>query len=184
MSLMTLALMAVGSVLMGGSRIWQRLECGGSQEQMLLIGFQEMKRDLQSYHAFVPVPFDGQYERVTFPALVRAETEEESELREPGRLAYFFDKRKGLLCKSSTPYRTLRQTRPEDQCVVLAENVDKVSLKYYHYDAEQKSFGWSGTWRDQEPPLSVAVEVVYHDSCTLEKRKKGVEIAIPTGPIG
>jgi prepilin-type N-terminal cleavage/methylation domain-containing protein len=184
MSLMVVAFATVGGVLVGGSRVWQRMQCGGTQETELVIAFDQMRRGLQGYRVFTPVPFDGRYDRVSFPSLVRAETEEGKEFREPGRTSFYFDRRRGTLCRSVTSYREMKRVRAEDRCEVLAENIEKFNLKYYHYDPERKSFQWNGSWQEPQPPVSVMVEIHYRDVCSREKSKKNFQISIPVGPIG
>lgn len=172
------------SVLTGGVRVWERVRCGSISEQEVSLAFEQMRRGLRLYLAFDPIPFKGNQDEVSFPARILRSTSAGQEYFEPGRKGFYFDRRSKTLCRSEDLYRGLRRKRVRDACSPLIENVESLKFRYYAYDAKNKSFGWSGSWKSEGPPLAVQAEVNYHDSCSLKTNKKTVLISIPQGPIG
>ena len=88
--LVALSLMAVvGGVIVatfsGGAGVWERVQCQGTQEQNLLISFEEIKKSFHNMKPFKPIPFVGKLESFSFPTLLSNPYEPNSDLLEPGQ---------------------------------------------------------------------------------------------------
>ena len=185
LSFMTLILGALASTLTAGSRVWQRMQCQGVQDESIHLALEEMRRDLHAYHPFEPVPFEGKSDYFVFPSRIAvAQTLGGEEIKEPARIGYYLDRNKGVLCKSAVLYRNMKRQRLRDHCRIVAENIKTLKIKYYAYDKKNASFAWRSVWRGKDVPLAAMLEFQYDDGCTSEGIKKNAQISIPVGSIG
>ena len=157
-SLMALVGGATVAALSGGIRVWERTVDFGTHQQAALIAFDRMRHDFQNVRHFTPVTFAGVYDQVAFPGVDRANPLSEGPA-EIGRVGYFLDEPRHLLCRSFTPYRRMRQERVTDQCHPALEGVTWVRFSYVGTDAQGGSTGWSESWRSALPPMAIKAEV-------------------------
>lgn len=185
LALMTFIFGVLFSMISGGLRVWQRLQCGVKQEHEIYFAFDQIRRGLHAVHPFELILFKGSQDRIEFPALIDVPSAEESEtaVREPGRISYYYDRSQLTLCKSERLFRGLRRDARAEVCKPLALNVEKAVFSYSGYNSKSKSFSKTSYWSDKQPPVSVKVELEYHDPCSEKKSKKEFLVAIPIGPI-
>ncbi len=184
LSLMTVIFGVLFSMMSGGLQVWQRLQCGVRQEHEIYFALDQVRRGLHAAHPFEFILFKGSNERLEFPALIEAgDTEEEDRIPEPGRVSYYFDRSRSLFCKSERLYRGLRRNTRAEVCKPLAQNVEKVKFTYTGYNSKSENLSTSGYWSDKVPPISVRIELEYHDPCSEKQSKKEFLVSIPIGPI-
>jgi hypothetical protein len=174
-SLMALVVGAIVAVLSGGFRVWKRALEYGTHEQASLIAFEGMRRDFHNRRRFALVPFEGNYEEAGFAAVSHAEPHGHGPRqgvdprpdtpREIGRLGYYLDGHRHLLCRSFVPYRLMRRVRLRDHCDVVLEDVQRVRFEYFGspsgVDADESA--WSTRWESPDPPLAVKTSLVIQE---------------------
>jgi type II secretory pathway component PulJ len=180
-SLMSLVGGAVIATFAGGLQVWERVQCQGTQSESVLLAFYDMKHNFIEAQQFDPISFRGRTHEYSFPALVSTETESGLSTQEIGRVGYYLDKKRGYLCRSEHPYRTLKGKRLRQTCTPIAEHVDRLQFKYYVLDATEESYSWTRSFKSEVAPLSFQVELNYHDQCTEKGTKKTLVVTRPTG---
>ena len=161
LALLTLVGGAIAATLSGGLSIWERAQTAGARDQELQVAVAQLQHELHGVRRFAPLPFEGEYDAVSFPALVAVERPEEAEADDPvlGRLGYFFDSGRRRLCRASADYRDARATRLKDACDPLLTGVERVRFSYYGWDAASAGYGWVSDWSAPAPPLAVRIEL-------------------------
>ena len=158
-SLMALVGGAAVAALSGGVRVWERAAAYGVQQQSSLLAFDQLRRDLQNVRTFTSVPFDGVYNQCSFAA-VEHEKPTDDLPGEIGRLGYFLDERRGLLCRSFVPYRLMKRYRLTERCQPVLEGATRVRFSYYGAEEEGGTPDWHEHWKLPTPPLAIKSEFV------------------------
>ena len=156
-SLMALVGGATVASLAGGVKVWERAELGMT-DQWALVAFTRMRRDLQNVRPFRPVPFDGTYDRYAFAAVDRNDPAD-SGPEEIGRLGYFLDEHRHLLCRSFTPYRLMRGVRLAERCHTTLEHVEQFRCRYFGAQTKGGEADWTKHWQAQRLPVAVNCDV-------------------------
>lgn len=183
-SLMSIIAGVVTATIMGGTQLWQRLQCQGFQDKEILLAVEEMRRGLHNYHAFEPIEFEGKYDQVSFPTMITVNHGAEKEVREPGMRRYFLNRKEDVICRSEVPYRLMRKRDLKNVCKPLAENVDILSFQYLKKDENDEKPVWSKKWIAPQAPISLKMDLRYHDRCSEEKIRRSYTITFPTGTSG
>ena len=155
-SLMTLVAGVLMAVLSGGLRVWQRARDYGIGEQASLVAFDGMRRDFDNSRRFTLVPFKGEYDDVAF-AFAETAAPGSGDPAEIGRLAYFLDERRHLLCRSFVPYRLAGHIYPRDRCQAVLRDVRRLRFEYFGEPEPGHGAGWSQHWDAAALPLAVKV---------------------------
>ena len=161
--LVTTSLMAVVggtavAALAGGLQVWGRAKEFGTQQQAILITFDQIRRDLQNTRTFQAVPFQGRYDQCAFAAVDRMDGNPDA-APEIGRLGYFLDEPHRVLCRSFVPYRLAGAARLTDRCDAVLEGVTRVRFSYFGQGKEGGEAAWRQSWDAARPPLAVKAEV-------------------------
>ena len=162
-SLMVLVGGAIVAVLSGGLKVWQRARTYGTHEQAALIACAGLRRDLSNARRFSLTPFKGRYDAVEFPAAGRESADPDAP-QEIGRMGYFLDDQRHLLCRSFAPYRLTERVRLRDRCQVVLEGVQRVRFEYFGAQAQTGLSDWSGGWEVKELPVAIKASVVMKES--------------------
>jgi hypothetical protein len=153
-SLLALVAGTAAAALGAGVRVWRRAASLGSEEQAVLLGFSRLRTDLLNARRFAPVPFRGRSDTLQFAA-VHPTADGEEPVEELGRLGYFFDARRQLLCRSFASYRELRSVRLRERCQPLLEDVNRVRVRYFGIDPDRGEGRWTSHWELDTLPLAV-----------------------------
>ena len=156
-SLMALVGGTAVAALAGGIRVWERATAYGTQQQSAVITAGDLRRDLQNLRRFAPVPFDGVYQQWSAAAVERVSPGEEGP-PEIGRLGYFLDEHRQLLCRSFVPYRLMKRYRLTERCQPVLEGVTRVRFSYYGTEEESGTLDWHDRWKSTTPPIAVKSE--------------------------
>ena len=179
LALSALVIAAVIVTLVGGFRVWERIQGEGRQRQWLQIAFDQVRRDLVNVRRFQPVEFDGTYDMVSFPAIVSADAADGERLEELGVVSYFLDQTHHQLCRSQTPYRRLRRARLRSGCVPVLQEVNRLRWSYYGPELHGTTSQWVEHWSAPEPPLAVKMQIGYDDATTKRSATETLVIALP-----
>lgn len=157
-SLMALVGGATVAALSGGMRVWERGMEFGVHRQASLIAFDQIRRDLHNARRFAPIPWQATYDQIAFSAA------EPDPMRldappEPGRLGYFLDERRQVLCRSFVPYRRVRRERLTDRCHAILEGVTRLRFAYFGADAEGGEPAWRERWATPAMPTAIRVDI-------------------------
>ena len=156
------------AILSGGVRVWQRAGGGAWTTQHVQVAWDEIQRDLRQARHFSLLPFAGRSDLVAFAALVDVEEmNDEHQLithTELGRIGYYADLHRRLLCRSSVPFRDAERHRVRESCSPVLADVRRVRLRYYGTDPDRGGADWYGSWEFPRLPLAVQLDVQQEDA--------------------
>jgi hypothetical protein len=118
-----------------------------------------MRRDLASARRFSLIPFNGSYDEFTFAA-VRGNAQDPSEPAELGRMGYYLDERRKLLCRSFVPYRMQRRMDLKDACQIVLEGVSRVRFEYFGASEADADPSWDSGWDTAVLPAAVKASII------------------------
>lgn len=171
----------VVAAVSGCLRVYERISAQGRQEEWIRVAFDQLRRDLRSARRFAPVPFDGAYDEVSFPAIVPVDLRDGRTIDAIGRTGYYFNSMRGTLCRSQQPHQLLRRVGMKDRCQVVLSDVKRVRFSFYQPVTETQGGGWSGAWGSADPPLAVKVEVGYHERASGPLKTQTLLVYVPQG---
>ena len=171
----------VVAAISGCIRVWEQVSAEGREEEWIRVAFDQIRRDLRSTRRFAPVPFDGAYDEVSFPAIVPMELRDGGTLDVIGRTGYYFNSYRGILCRDQQPYQLVGRVGLKDRCHPVLTGVKRVKFSFYQPATETTGGGWSGAWSAAEPPLAVKVEVGYHERATGPLKTQTLLVYLPLG---
>ncbi|MCM8812145.1 MAG: type II secretion system GspH family protein [Candidatus Omnitrophica bacterium] len=181
----TLVAMITGvtvSIVMGGFRVWDRWREYSGRHLQVRLALEEFSRDLRNMHRFRPIPLDGRYDQISFPALLEFDTREGKRVLDIGRVAYFFNDAAGTLSRSEHSYRGLSGSSIRDGEKIIVEGIDRVRFFFYKPEA-MGGTGWTDAWDEKEEnfsPQAIKLEIGYTPYDKKEMVQQSVVVIIPT----
>lgn len=186
LSFLAVLAVTIFGTLSGGFRIWERIQGAGSQDRLVQLTLEQMRRDLSRGRFFKPIGFNGAYDELSFPALVTMtyhREEGEREVDEPGRVGYYFHSPRRSLCRSEHGYRFVRRYRLKDSFHPVLTGIERVRFSYAKFDPERKTLEWSGSWeQDDGYPSAVKIEIGYLDETTKEQKRRTLVVPLYASP--
>lgn len=179
LALSALVLATVIATLIGGFRIWERIQAQGRRSQWAHVAFDQIRRDLHNMRRFRRIPFEGTYEEFSFPAMVSSEGAQGEPVVELGAVTYYLDATQRRLCRSETPYRHLRNAGARARCTPVLEGVERWRVMYYIADRESQASRWVERWSAPEVPLAVKMQISYHEASTTPLVDRTLIVALP-----
>ncbi|MBI4323251.1 MAG: hypothetical protein HY596_03135 [Candidatus Omnitrophica bacterium] len=181
--LVTLVLFALiaatlAATFAGGLQVWERFQTSGTREPWLQVAFDQFRRDLHGARRFQPIPFQGAYDALSFPALVSTAAET-GDYQELGRVGYFWDGARRRLCRSHDPYRRLAHAGLKDTCEAVISDITRLHLSYYAWDPAEETYDWSSSWSAAEPPLAVKLELSYNEPSSRRPVTQSLIVQVP-----
>ena len=85
----------------------------------------------------------------------RANMSQYPPIPELGRLGYYLDERRHVLCRSFVPYRLMRRERLTDRCQAVLEDVARLRFRYFGTLREDDEPEWMEHWDLAQPPLAI-----------------------------
>jgi hypothetical protein len=82
---------------------------------------------------------------------------------EIGRLGYYLDDRRHVLCRSFVPYDRMRVRRLKDQCHTVLEGVVRCRFSYFGPNEEDGAVQWAPRWRTPQPPWAMKAELTVEE---------------------
>jgi len=186
--LVTLALLSITMVIAfsmfsGAGRIWQKAQCETGREQQALLAFQDIRVHLRSFEPYAKFEFKGEADEIQFPLLAPSPLRKSDGFYEPALASYYLRKEDGVLCRAVMPYRLMRENRYQERaCTEVMTGVDKLKLRYYGYNESSKDHHWRSNV-SETTPLSVKIELTYHDSCSEAHVTRTQTITLPAGRV-
>ena len=185
-SLVSLVVAVCAATLSGAFRVWQRLTATGTQQSWALLAFDRLRQDLHSIRHFAPIPFEGAYDQMSFPALIpvmlEVTSDGEKELVESdelGRRGYFFDSMQRRLCRSEHSYRRLRHARLRERCAEVLTGVERVRFAYCAGASDGNRAEWVSAWSSPTTPSAVKIDVEYREPPASRPTTRSWVIRLP-----
>ena len=167
LSLMSAVSATTVAVLSGGLRVWQRAGGGAWKTQHVQLAWEQVQKDVRQARHFSLLPFAGRSDSVSFASLMDVEeTDAERHtmtVSELGRVGYYADFRRRLLCRSSVPFREVERHRLRERCSPVLTNVRRVRLQYYGLDPDRGGADWFSSWERAPLPVAVRLDVDQED---------------------
>ncbi len=197
-TIFALAGTAVYSVFASGMIAWRRGNKDKTYVRKVRIAAESMERDLKNTFDFSEIAFEGREDSVRFTALISNEFDsegDESEIYyEVGRMAYFYDKEKGALCKEEKNFPDISRKK-EDSSIdwggeedgkvkILFDNLRELEFSYCYLDNVTGSYKWKDDWKKEEQdsiPIAVKILMVFKKEMNQGDFEKLVFIPIGTG---
>jgi len=163
--------MATFSMVAGGFRLWERLREDGVQQRHVWLALEQMRQDLGRSRPFLPIPFKGTYDKISFPGPVPVvfqdpRSGQQWEAEEMGEIAYTWDSLQGFLHRSQIPYRFLRRHAVHEKGKVVSEGLRRIRFSYGKPIPGGGAMEWRSLWEEEEWPMAVKIEVEYQDGQT------------------
>lgn len=182
-ALLAVVTLATAATLTSGWMVWQRLQAYEVQDQWVMVFFHQIRRDLSNARLFAPVGFHGEYDTLSFPALVPAGEGFQTIPEELGRIGYFFETAKQRLCRSQTPYRMVSRKGLKDSFQTVLTGIDRVRFSYYAWDSLNEGGTWADSLSSTQLPLAVKVEIQYKDASNGIRKDQSLIVYLPAGKI-
>ena len=183
LALVVLVAATIISVLAGGFRVWERAQEQEAVDQEVWLVLEGMRKDLHNAQRFGAIPFEGSYDTLSFPTLVeRYLMKDGTMVKELGRLGYFHDGGKKLLCRSIQPYRVIRSKSLRDSCQPVASGIERIRFSYYKQDPVTGGYEWTSSFSAPDPPVAVKIEVGYRGE-SKEMKSRVLVVHLPIAPI-
>ena len=169
--------LSVYSAFNNGIKIWRRVVRNVTQEDISIF-FDRISNDLRNTLRYKDIQFEGNQERIAFPALIVSQ-EQNVFKTEVGRVTYYLEK--DSVNRQQANYSQLYQNiNPPDR--KLVNNLETLSFQYYYYDSEMQSYYWENEWKEKESlPLAVKIKVEFYDNGIKNNLTRTVYI--PVGQI-
>lgn len=161
--------LAVLTTFGSGLHVYERVQSYGGRQADVLIGLEEMERDLRNAIPFSAVKFTGDAQSIEFPIIVDSvvQAEEGGKLVPTvGKVSYSLKGglKASVLMRGQSEYGQAYSKRSvgDGQERVLAD-ISGLHFSYYYFDKETEESGWKDDWSTEEEniPVAVKVEVVY-----------------------
>ena len=177
-SLLGFISLGVIAALSGGVRVWRRVGCEQHKEREVQLALEDIKHKLRNLRRFNPIPFEGEYDTLSFAALVASDRSKEIS-GEIGQIHYFLKKNDRTLYRSQCPYPMLRNREFKSYNTLLCTGIDALRFTYYCFDNLEERYVWSNTWSSLELPLAVKAEVSFVDEFKKDTRTQSAIISLP-----
>ena len=181
LSMLALVGMTAVAILSGGLRVWERLQNQETVGQQVSLALESVRREIHNAQLFRPIPFKGEYDSFSFPALVERVLEDGTVLQEVGRVGFFLDEGRNQLCRSRLPYRLLRGILLRENRAPLVGGIQRLRFSYYGEDLSTGDFAWKDSWFFEEPPLAVKMELGYRETPKGKILTRLLIVGLPVG---
>ncbi len=158
MTIFSIVAVALYSTMRTGIDAWRRSDEAGGCYQEARLTFTTMARELGNINTTfgeeIEIPFRGEPDRISFPALVNTANPGEPARLELGRITYYLEKDKGSLRRRQETYiQTLNDDgEPSEE---LASSIVDLGFEFYYekVEDEELSSEWRSSWEsDEESP--------------------------------
>ncbi len=161
----------------GALRVWERLERYGDEAQRSLVGLKRVRVDLERVRRFQMIPFEGQYDRVSFAGV--ATDDSAAPIEELVRIGYYANERTQQLCRSIEPFRVVHRRRITDSCDAVMDGVSRVRFSFLGQHPETGTFSWHTRWSAAEPPVAVRIDLASEDESAADDIRRSMMVVIP-----
>jgi len=152
-----------------GFHVYQRVQTYGGVQANVLLALEEIEQNLRNAIVLSTIRVEGDSQAIAIPAIIESveiDKGEERIVSSVGRVSYFFDDAAESLIKTEQDYAQVisKINAREDQTESLA-TIDGMTISYYSYDEEEKTYNWSNLWDVEETSslIGVKFELTYKD---------------------
>jgi prepilin-type N-terminal cleavage/methylation domain-containing protein len=146
-----------------GFNVYQRVQSYGGVQANVLLALEGFERDLRNSFPLSTIPIEGESQAINFPAIVQTlETNEGEErvISSIGKISYYFDDATDSLMKSQQEYSQavsqMQAGEIEGEALAI---VDGISISYFSFDEEEKSYNWAESWADEETSTLIGIKI-------------------------
>lgn len=146
---------ALYSTMSTGINAWRKGEDSGNlyQEAMLAVGTmaKELRNINTTFGEGIEIPFQGEADRLSFPALVNTASPGGPIQLELGKVTYYLDREQSSLMRRQETYiQSLKETeQPSEE---FASSVTALGFEYYYEKVENGKVGseWRSSWETEK----------------------------------
>lgn len=162
--------LAVLTTFGSGLHVYERVQAYGGLQADILLSLEEMERDLTNAFPFSGMGFEGEAQKITFPAVIEVmETVENEEtfVSSVGQISYYLsesDEQK-VLMRDEWDYSQagLKDKSGNEQSGFFAY-VKDIEFSYYFFDETAQEYDWADSWDEEENfPTAVKIGLTYED---------------------
>ena len=171
-SILGLIGLAILTTFGSGFHVYERVQSYGGLQAEALLSVEEMSRDLNNTFAFSGIAFEGDAQKIAFPAVIETvETIEEEErvVSSVGQIAYYLagDDEQKILMRDEWNYSQagVGDKSKDDQSGFFSY-VKDLQFSYYFFDKENEEYIWKDSWSEEEDkglPAAVKINLTYED---------------------
>lgn len=171
-SILGLIGLAVLTTFGSGLHVYERVQSYGGLQADILLSLEEMERDLANTFPLSGIEFEGEAQKITFPAVIETiETIDEEERAVPsiGQIAYSLggDDDQKVLMRDQWDYsQAVSGDKSENDQSGFFAYVKDIRFSYYFLDGKNEEYGWKESWsaeEDEGSPVAVKIELTYED---------------------
>jgi len=187
--LISAAIVSVLSVVMyavfsSGVTTWKKAREMRFLEKNVFGSLRELTTDLRNCLKITTLPVTGGSDRISFPGLIKKNTE-----KELGLITYYFDEDSSSIIKSAETYaEALNEEESKEKGIgkALVGNIDRFSLSYCYLDTDTELYDWRDDWEPEDDSAEIPRAVKVLVELDRDGRKISVEklILIPMGLSG
>jgi type II secretory pathway component PulJ len=153
---------AVFSTFRAGLSVWKYVQGNDSLQYARTIQFEKLNRDLRQAFVFKDIPFAGEKNTLSVPAVVRSEI---------AMVTYRFDEENSALMRERYPLREIIEAREEGgfaqgTAETLLEGVKDCAFSFF-YHLVPDGYQWNSEWNlTQGLPAAVRYNVTFKDNAS------------------
>ncbi|MCK5081543.1 MAG: prepilin-type N-terminal cleavage/methylation domain-containing protein [Candidatus Omnitrophica bacterium] len=164
--------LAILTTFGSGFHVYERVQSYGGLQAEALLSVEEMSRDLNNMFAFSGIAFEGDAQKIAFPAVIETvETieEEERAVSSVGQIAYYLtgDDDQKILMRDEWNYSQVSVgDKSKDDQSGFFSYVKDLQFSYYFFDKENEEYIWKDSWFEEEDkglPAAVKINLTYED---------------------
>lgn len=155
-----------------GLHVYERVQAYGGVQADVLLALEEIEEDLRNIFPFSTIKFEGDAQRLAFPAIVESLEEEGDDMivvASIGKVSYYLDDGNDgtkVLMKAQQSYsQGVAEAMVEEgqgQVMVLVKDIQ---FSYYSSSDEETGFDWKNSWDTEEDglPAGIKIELTFDD---------------------
>ncbi len=171
-SILGLIGLAILTTFGSGFHVYERVQSYGGLQADAILSVEEMSRDLANTFFFSELAFEGEAQKITFPAVIetlKTTDDGQQAVTSVGQIAYYLagDDEQKILMRDEWNYSQagVGDKSKDDQSGFFSY-VKDLQFSYYFFDKENEEYIWKDSWFEEEDkglPAAVKINLTYED---------------------
>jgi len=155
-----------------GFAVYERVQSYGGGQADALLALEEMETRLRSLFPFSEIRFEGEAQKISFPAIIETIVivdDEDMAVSSIGQISYYLDRQENdetMLTSGQKNYsQALSGVEAVENISVSLASVKDLRFRYYAFDKKEGTYVWKDSWPAEEVnlPTGVKIELTFQD---------------------